>query len=68
MTIPYEARRKLGIRIGDKLIVRVEGDNIIIRKKKGDIASLNLTLGRKITDEEINEVINEVSERIAGSS
>ncbi|EHP70073.1 looped-hinge helix DNA binding domain, AbrB family [Metallosphaera yellowstonensis MK1] len=68
VTIPYEARRKLGIRIGDKLIVRVEGDNIIIRKKKGDIASLNLTLGRKITDEEINEVINEVSERIAGSS
>ena len=27
--------------------------------KKGSIASLNLTLGKKVTDEDVNEVINE---------
>ncbi|BBG27995.1 AbrB/MazE/SpoVT family DNA-binding domain-containing protein [Sulfuracidifex tepidarius] len=33
--IPYEARRKLGIEVVDKLIVTVEGDKMIIQKKKG---------------------------------
>jgi AbrB family looped-hinge helix DNA binding protein len=68
ITIPYEARQKLGIRIGDKLLVKVEGDKIIIQKKKGNIASLNLSLGRKITDEEINKTINEAGKEIGGSS
>ncbi|BBD72192.1 AbrB family transcriptional regulator [Sulfodiicoccus acidiphilus] len=65
ITIPYEVRQKLSIKMGDKLIVKVEGDKIIIQKKRGDISSLNLTLGRKITDEEINDVINVAGREIA---
>ncbi|AAK41870.1 AbrB/MazE/SpoVT family DNA-binding domain-containing protein [Saccharolobus solfataricus] len=68
ITIPYEIRQKLGIKIGDKLIVTVDGDKIVIEKKKGNISSLNLTLGKKITDEEINETINEAGREIADSS
>jgi AbrB family looped-hinge helix DNA binding protein len=68
ITIPYDVREKLGIKIGDKLVVYVEGDKIIIQKKAGNIASLNLTLGKKITDKEINEVINEAGEKIGSGS
>ncbi|MFP3163877.1 MULTISPECIES: AbrB/MazE/SpoVT family DNA-binding domain-containing protein [Acidianus] len=68
ITIPYNVREKLGIKIGDKLVVYVEGDKIIIRKKAGNIASLNLTLGKKITDKEINEAINEAGEKIGSGS
>ncbi|AEE94403.1 VapB-type antitoxin [Acidianus hospitalis W1] len=68
ITIPYDVREKLGIKIGDKLVVYVEGDKIIIRKKSGNIASLNLTLGKKITDKEINEAINEAGEKIGSGS
>jgi len=32
------------------------------------ISSLNLTLGRRITDEEINEIINEAGREIADGS
>ena len=68
ITIPYDVRERLGIKVGDKLVVYLEGDKIIIKKKAGNIASLNLTLGKKITDEEINEVINEAGEKIGSSS
>ena len=33
--------------------------------KKESIASLNLSLGKKVTDEDVNEAINEAGERIA---
>ena len=33
--------------------------------KKESIVSLNLTLGKKFTDEDVNETINEAGERIA---
>ncbi|MDT7902094.1 MAG: AbrB/MazE/SpoVT family DNA-binding domain-containing protein [Acidianus sp.] len=68
ITIPYDVREKLGIKIGDKLVVYVEGDKIIIQKKAGNIASLNLTLGKKITDKEINEAINDAGEKIGSGS
>ncbi len=35
ITIPKEIRERLGIRIGDKLLMSVEGDKIIIRPLKG---------------------------------
>ncbi|BDC17187.1 AbrB/MazE/SpoVT family DNA-binding domain-containing protein [Acidianus sp. HS-5] len=68
ITIPYNVRERLGIKVGDNLVVYLEGDKIIIQKKRGNIASLNLTLGKKITDEEINEAINEAGEKIGSSS
>lgn len=68
ITIPYEVRKKLNINVGDKLIVYIEGDKIVIKKKKGDIASLGLSLGKKFTDKYVNEVIREAGERIGSSS
>ena len=67
ITIPSSVRSKLDIKIGDRLLVYVEGDKIIIEKKSGNIASLNLTLGRKFTDEDINKIIEEAGEEIAKS-
>ncbi|AAY81273.1 AbrB/MazE/SpoVT family DNA-binding domain-containing protein [Sulfolobus acidocaldarius] len=67
ITIPATIRQKLGIRVGDKLIVYTEGDKIILVKKKGDLVSLNLKLGRKFTDEEVNKVIEEAGEEVGGS-
>ena len=34
-------------------------------RRKESIASLNLTLGKEFTDEDVNEAINEAGERIA---
>ncbi|BBE42802.1 Prevent host death protein, Phd antitoxin like [Conexivisphaera calida] len=68
ITIPYWARKELGIEIGAKLLVQVEGDKIIISKKTGDIASLGLTLGRKITEEEIDRAIDEAGREIGSGS
>jgi len=61
-------RQKLGIELGDKLLVYVEGDKITITRKKGNVTSLNLTLGKKITDEKINEIVNEAGKEINSNS
>lgn len=68
ITIPYWARKELGIEIGAKLLVQVEGDRIIISKKTGNIASLGLTLGKRITDEEIDKAVDEAGMEIGSGS
>ncbi|WP_229569049.1 AbrB/MazE/SpoVT family DNA-binding domain-containing protein [Saccharolobus caldissimus] len=68
ITIPSTIRAKLNIRVGDKLLVYVENNKIIIEKKSGNITSLNLRLGRKFTDEDINKIIAEAGEEIGRSS
>ncbi|MEM0173901.1 MAG: AbrB/MazE/SpoVT family DNA-binding domain-containing protein [Sulfolobaceae archaeon] len=68
ITIPSTIRAKLNIRVGDKLLVYVENNKIIIEKKSGNIASLNLRLGRKFTDEDINKIIAEAGEEIGRNS
>ncbi|MGC8614103.1 MAG: AbrB/MazE/SpoVT family DNA-binding domain-containing protein [Conexivisphaera sp.] len=68
ITIPYRARKELGIEVGAKLLVQVEGDRIIISKKAGDIASLGLTLGRRITDEVIDKAVDEAGMEIGSGS
>ncbi|MBB5254901.1 AbrB/MazE/SpoVT family DNA-binding domain-containing protein [Sulfurisphaera ohwakuensis] len=68
ITIPSTIRAKLNIRVGDKLLVYVENNKIIIEKKSGNITSLNLKLGRKFTDEDINKIIAEAGEEIGRSS
>ncbi len=60
ITIPIEIRKKLDIRVGDKLLVYTEGHKIV--RKKGDISSLKMRIGRKIADEDINEIIEEAGE------
>jgi AbrB family looped-hinge helix DNA binding protein len=68
ITIPSTIRAKLNIRVGDKLLVYFENTKIIIEKKRGNIASLNLRLGRKFTDEDINKIIAEAGEEIGRNS
>ncbi|BFI74616.1 hypothetical protein [Sulfurisphaera ohwakuensis] len=46
----------------------MENNRIIIEKKSGNIASLNLRLGKKFTDEDINKIIAEAGEEIGRNS
>jgi len=68
ITIPSTIRNRLNIRVGDRLLVYVENNRIIIEKKSGNIASLGLRLGRKFTDEDINKIIAEAGEEIGRDS
>ena len=41
LVLPAEIRRKLGIHPGDRLIVELEGDHVVIRKApRSDVESL----------------------------
>ncbi|MBB5254142.1 hypothetical protein [Sulfurisphaera ohwakuensis] len=51
-----------------RLLVYVENNSIIIEKKSGNIASLNLRLGRKFIDEDINKIIAEAGEETGRNS
>ncbi|GAB6945746.1 AbrB/MazE/SpoVT family DNA-binding domain-containing protein [Vulcanisaeta sp. JCM 14467] len=63
ITIPASIRRKLGLKIGDVLIVRLEGDKIILEPKRQSITEIRMRLGRTIdwryVEETIREAINE---------
>jgi len=67
ITIPYRVRKELDIKIGNKLLVQVDGNKIVIIKKTGDISSLGLKLGRKITEEEVNKTIREAGKEIGSN-
>ncbi|BCS93709.1 MAG: prevent host death protein, Phd antitoxin like [Metallosphaera javensis (ex Sakai et al. 2022)] len=64
ITIPQEIRTKLDINVGDKLILRIEGDRIVVEKKRGIIASLNVSIGKRITDEDVNRAVREAGKEI----
>ncbi|WP_054852988.1 AbrB/MazE/SpoVT family DNA-binding domain-containing protein [Vulcanisaeta distributa] len=51
VTIPAGIRERLGIKVGDVLIVYVEDDKIVFRKLSDD--RRRLTFGRKLTLEDI---------------
>ena len=42
ITIPAEVRRRLGIKAGDRVVVEVEGDRIVIKKASGDLPRIRL--------------------------
>ena len=64
ITIPAEVRRRLGIKVGDRVVVEVEGDRIVIRKAAGDLPRIRL--GLRLTPEEIDKLVEEGAAR--GSS
>jgi len=64
ITIPAEVRRRLGIKAGDQVVVEVEGDRIVIRKTAGRLPRIRL--GRRLTPEEIDKLVEEGAAR--GSS
>jgi len=61
ITIPLEIRKKLGIEIGDRVLVICEGEEIKIIPKKKSIKNLKGIIKKdlKITSENIDEVIRE---------
>ncbi|KUO88338.1 MAG: AbrB family transcriptional regulator [Thermoproteus sp. JCHS_4] len=64
ITIPAEVRRRLGIKVGDRVLVEVEGDRIVIRKAAGGLPRIRL--GLRLTPEEIDRLVAEGAAR--GSS
>ncbi|BFI73364.1 AbrB family transcriptional regulator [Nanoarchaeota archaeon] len=70
ITIPKIIAEELGIKIGDKVIVIYDNNEIKIIPKKTnlleEIEKLNLKLGEKIEDLDkvINEVISELTDKI----
>jgi len=61
ITIPLEIRKKLGIEIGDRVLVICEGEEIKIIPKKKSIKNLKGIIKEelKITSVDIDEVIKE---------
>ncbi|WP_054849262.1 AbrB/MazE/SpoVT family DNA-binding domain-containing protein [Vulcanisaeta sp. JCM 14467] len=51
VTIPAGIKERLGIRVGDVLLVYVEGDKIVFRKPSNE--RRKLIFGRKLTLEDI---------------
>jgi len=64
ITIPAEIRRVLGIREGDLLEVRLEGERIVLERPRLELPRIRL--GRGITTEEIERLIEESAEETAG--
>ena len=60
VTIPAEIRRKLGIKIGDILLVRCEDGVIIMEKPKLDLPAFKL--GRGVTTRDIERAVEEALE------
>jgi len=61
ITIPAEVRRRLGIKAGDRVVVEVEGDRIVIRKASGDLPRIRL--GLRLIPEEIDRLVEEGAAR-----
>jgi len=61
IAIPAEVRRRLGIEVGDRVLVEVEGDRIVIRKAAGGLPRIRL--GLRLTPEEINRLVEEGAAR-----
>ncbi|WP_243679649.1 AbrB/MazE/SpoVT family DNA-binding domain-containing protein [Vulcanisaeta souniana] len=48
ITIPASIRKRLGLRVGgDTLIVRLEGERIILEPKRRSITEIRIRLGKK---------------------
>jgi len=62
VTIPAEIRRVLGIKEGDLLEVRLEGERIVIEKPELELPRIRL--GKRITTEEIERLIEESAEEV----
>jgi AbrB family looped-hinge helix DNA binding protein len=61
ITIPAEVRRRLGIEVGDRVLVEAEGDRIVIRKAAGGLPRIRL--GLRLTPEEIDRLVEKGAAR-----
>ncbi|ARD84874.1 VapB-type antitoxin [Ferroplasma acidiphilum] len=67
-TIPADIRDKLGIKIGDRILVYIDKDRIIMEKPKGDITKISIKLDKNIDAEYVEKVIREAGDEIGRSS
>ncbi|BDR91870.1 AbrB/MazE/SpoVT family DNA-binding domain-containing protein [Vulcanisaeta souniana] len=63
ITIPASIRKRLGLRVGDTLIVRLEGERIILEPKRRSITEIRIRLGKKIDWRYVEETIREEIEK-----
>jgi len=63
-TIPADIRNKLGIKIGDRILVYIDKDRIIMEKPKGDITKISIKLDKKIDAEYVEKIIRNAGEEI----
>lgn len=61
ITIPADVRRRLGIKVGDRVVVEVEGDRIVIRKAAGSLPRIRL--GLRLTPGEMDKLVEEGAAR-----
>ncbi|MGC8570228.1 AbrB/MazE/SpoVT family DNA-binding domain-containing protein [Caldivirga sp.] len=57
ITIPASIRKRLGLKIGDTLIVRLEGDRIILEPERRSITEIRIRLGRAIDWRYVEETV-----------
>lgn len=67
VTIPADVRSKLGIKVGDKVVVSLEGDGFVMRKVSGDFTRVRVRPRRKIDANHVERVIREVGEELGGA-
>ncbi len=68
VTLPAGIRRRLGIKVGDKLVVTLQGDRIVIYKPRGDVTKVKIRLGRKIDWRYVEKVVEEAGGVVADES
>jgi len=68
IVIPAPIGDKLGLRAGDSLVVRLEGDRIVVEKPKGDVVALRIRLGQRVDWRLVEEAVAEAAEHIADES
>ena len=71
ITIPREVRERLGLRPGERLLVRVQGDSIVIRRAKDPFKVIedilrDLTFDRSLRYEAEEQVLRELRARHVG--
>ena len=67
VTLPAEARERLGVSVGDVLVADLEGGKITFEKKAYDITTMKIRLGKKIDERDVKDAIREAGERIGSS-
>ncbi|MHB1907810.1 MAG: AbrB/MazE/SpoVT family DNA-binding domain-containing protein [Nitrososphaerales archaeon] len=66
VTLPAEARGKLGVKVGDVLVADLQESKIVLEKKSADITKLRIRLRTKTDWKKVEATIREAGGDIAG--
>ena len=67
VTIPAGVRKKLGVAVGDVLVVDLKDSKVTFEKKTFDISKLRLRLGKRVDWRDVETVVREAGERIGSA-